>query len=274
ATLFALHRTTGWLTTNTNAFDRETVDEYNLTVQATDCDGQSYGLSSTTYILVSISDINDNSPEFVSAEYSGAVWENTVNVTVVWLTVRDRDAHGTAAWHAVYTITRGNDDGAFGVRTDTQSNEGVVFTSKGLDFESAPRRALELTVQNAAPLLTPGTQLPSLSQCTLHVSISDLNEPPVFRPHFMVLPPHSEGLPPGSSLANLTATDPDANHTQMLRFVLGQDPASWLVLLATGEVLTQVLLDRESPHVFNDSYVATALVVDDGNQDPGHLKHS
>lgn len=77
---FQVNRTTGELTT-ISSLNRETKTDYTLTVTASDS-----GLSpnsATVKVMVTVIDINDNTPAFTLTSYSSVILENSANGTFV-----------------------------------------------------------------------------------------------------------------------------------------------------------------------------------------------
>lgn len=56
--------------------------------------------------------------------------ENRVDVVVANLTVTDKDQPHTSAWNTVYRIVSGDATGRFSIRTDPNSNDGLVTVVK------------------------------------------------------------------------------------------------------------------------------------------------
>jgi len=50
--------------------DREVKENYQVVIQAKDMAGQMGGLSGTTTVSITLSDVNDNPPRFTKSEYS------------------------------------------------------------------------------------------------------------------------------------------------------------------------------------------------------------
>lgn len=50
--------------------DREAKDQYLLVIQAKDMVGQNGGLSGTTSVTVTLTDVNDNPPRFPRSKYA------------------------------------------------------------------------------------------------------------------------------------------------------------------------------------------------------------
>ncbi|XP_031470896.1 B-cadherin [Phasianus colchicus] len=256
--MFTVNRATGTLSVIASGLDRERVREYTLTMQAADLDGQ--GLTTTALAVIEITDVNDNAPEFDPKMYEAAVPENEAELEVARLTTTDLDEPQTPAWRAVYSIVRGNEGGAFAITTDPASNEGVLRTAKGLDYEAKRQFVLYVAVVNEAPF---AIKLPTAT-ATVTVSVEDVNEAPVFDPPLR-LAQVLEDVPLGQHLASYTAQDPDRAQQQRIKYVMGSDPAGWLAVHPENGLITaREQLDRESPFTKNSTYMAVLLAVDDG----------
>ncbi|XP_030812084.1 cadherin-3 [Camarhynchus parvulus] len=257
--MFTVNRATGTLSVIASGLDRERVREYTLTVQAADLDGE--GLTTTALAVIEIADVNDNAPEFDPKTYEAAVPENVAGREVARLAVTDLDEPGTPAWRAVYSILRGNDGGAFAISTNPATNEGILRTAQGLDYEAKQQFVLHVAVANEVPFVV---KLP-MATATVTVTVEDVNEAPVFVPPVQ-LATVSEDVPPGQTLTACTAQDPDKAQGQRIKYVVGHDPAGWLAVHPeNGLVTARDHLDRESPFVKNSTYMAVLLAVDDGS---------
>ncbi|XP_063188824.1 B-cadherin [Chroicocephalus ridibundus] len=256
--MFTVNRATGTLSVIASGLDRERVREYTLTVQAADLDGE--GLTTTALAVIEIADINDNAPEFDPKTYEAAVPENDAGREVARLAATDLDEPSTPAWRAVYSILRGNEGGAFAIATDPASNEGVLRTAKGLDYEAKKQFVLHVAVTNEAPF---AVKLPTAT-ATVTVNVEDVNEAPIFHPPVQ-LARVPEDVPPGQTIASCTAQDPDKAQAQRIKYLVGHDPAGWLAVHPeNGLVTARDHLDRESPFTKNSTYAAVLLAVDDG----------
>ncbi|KAM6063907.1 LOW QUALITY PROTEIN: B-cadherin-like [Theristicus caerulescens] len=257
--MFTVNRATGTLSVIASGLDRERVREYTLTVQAADLDGE--GLTTTALAVIEIVDINDNAPEFDLKTYEVAVPENEAGREVARLATTDLDEPSTPAWRAVYSIVRGNEGSAFAIATDPASNEGVLRTAKGLDYEAKKQFVLHVAVANEAPF---AVKLPTAT-ATVTVNVEDVNEAPIFDPPVQ-LARVPEDVPPGQTLASCTAQDPDKAQGQRIKYLVGHDPAGWLAVHPeNGLVTARDHLDRESPFAKNSTYAAVLLAVDDGS---------
>ncbi|CAM4544665.1 B-cadherin-like isoform X2 [Lepidochelys kempii] len=256
--MFTIHRATGAISVIASGLDRERVREYTLTLQAADLDGE--GLTATASAVIKIADTNDNAPVFDPRTYTMAVPENEAGREVQRLTVTDTDEVNTAAWRAVYTIVRGNEGGFFTITTDRETNEGVLRTTKGLDFEVRSQFILYVAATNEEPFVV---KL-STSTATVTVNVEDVNEAPVFDPPIRTAQV-SEDVPIGQKITSYMAQDPDKMQSQTIRYRVGNDPAGWLEIHPENGIVTaKAQLDREAVFVKNNTYTAIVLAVDDG----------
>uniref|UniRef100_A0A4W3IZR7 Cadherin-4 n=1 Tax=Callorhinchus milii TaxID=7868 RepID=A0A4W3IZR7_CALMI len=262
--MFTINSESGDIVTVAAGLDREKVPRYTIIIQATDMEGNlNYGLSNTATAVITVTDVNDNPPEFTAATFYGEVQENKLDVIVANLTVMDRDQPHTSNWNAVYRIVSGDPAGHFIVKTDPVTNDGMVTVVKPVDYEINRAFVLTVMVTNQA-LLAAGIQSSLQSTATVAISVSDMNEAPYFIPNPKLIR-QEEGMPVGTLLTTFTAQDPDRFMQQIVRYSKLSDPANWLNINATtGQITTTVVLDRESVHVKNNMYEATFLAADNG----------
>ncbi|XP_006156977.1 cadherin-3 [Tupaia chinensis] len=257
--MFTVHRSTGTISVVSSGLDREKVPEYTLTIQATDMNGD--GSTTTAVAVVEILDANDNAPIFDPQKYEAHVPENAEAREVQRLTVTDLDAPNSPAWHATYRIVEGDDGNYFTITTDPESNQGVLTTQKGLDFEAQNQHILYVEVTNEASFVL---KLPT-STATIMVHVEDVNEAPVFVPPSKVIEVQ-EGIPLGETVCTYTAQDPD-KEDQKISYHILRDPAGWLAMDPdSGQVTTAGILDREDEQfVRNNIYEVMVLAMDNGS---------
>ncbi|XP_062403743.1 B-cadherin-like [Sardina pilchardus] len=244
--------------------DRETNNLYKLTIQAADYKGE--GRASSCTVLVTITDSNDNAPQFKPAEYNARVPENTADVEVVRVMATDADEPNTPNWNTKYSILSGNDGNFFSISTGTSKEQGIIKTVKGLDFEQNRKYTLVISVENEAPFVAP---LPTAT-ATVIIHVDDLNEAPIFEPvQKRVKKP--EDLSVGSEIVYYTATDPDVEMKQTISYRVGEDPGGWLAIdPSNGRITVKSPLDRESDFMKNKQYRATIYAIDQA-EDSSHI---
>ncbi|XP_049660297.1 cadherin-1-like [Accipiter gentilis] len=259
--MFTIDPQKGVISVIGTGLDRETTPNYTLIIQAADQEGS--GLTNTATAIVEVTDANDNPPVFDPTQYEGTVNENEVGVVVARLHVTDQDMQGSPAWQAVYRIKSGDQNGDFSITTDPKTNDGILKTAKGLDYETRSRYNLVVTVENAVPFTVPLR----LSTASVLVLVSDMNEAPVFVPPVKRVEV-MEDLPMGHQITSYTAQDPDRDQRQKITYRMGNDPAGWLAIdPENGFVTVAQPLDRESVHAINSTYKAIVLAVDSGSPD-------
>uniref|UniRef100_A0A2K6DE37 Cadherin-1 n=1 Tax=Macaca nemestrina TaxID=9545 RepID=A0A2K6DE37_MACNE len=257
--MFTINKNTGVISVVTTGLDRESFPMYTLVVQAADLQGE--GLSTTATAVITVTDTNDNPPVFNPTTYKGQVPENQANFVITTLKVTDADAPNTPAWEAVYTILNDN-DGQFVVTTNPVTNDGILKTAKGLDFEAKQQYILHVAVTNVAPFEVSLTT----STATVTVDVLDVNEAPIF------VPPEkrvevSEDFGVGQEITSYTAREPDTFMEQKITYRIWRDAANWLEINPdTGAISTRAELDREDvEHVKNSTYTALIIATDNGS---------
>lgn len=245
--------------------DRETLPTttYELEIVAKDMAGSEVGLTGTATATITITDKNDHAPEFTHPLFEAYVDEGSTGV-VVNLTVDDRDDPDTGAWRAMYSIINGDPTLSFEIQTNPDNNEGMLSVAKPLDYEATAFHTLLIKVENE-DILVPDVGYGPSSTATVHVTVLDINEGPVFFPDPLMVT-RMENIPLGSFVASLNATDPDTLQIQSIRYAVLRDPAGWLsVSPVTGTVNTSASLDRESPYVRDNKYTAVFIATDKGS---------
>ncbi|XP_020362836.1 cadherin-like protein 26 [Oncorhynchus kisutch] len=256
--------------------------KYTILVEAKDR-GEVVQLSSTCTNIINIEDGNNNLPVFTGQTGAGSIKErDRGDVPILRLQVLDQDSKGTVAWKAKYTI-HGDKDQNFRITTDPDTNEGVLFVEKPLDYKDGSQRNLSVSVENEVPYfsckvkgrpamglwdvvttvsLTGERALLSIRHLT--VTVEDINDPPIFTPaikNVMV----EENVEVGWYLETFTAIDLDRNHGYTFKYVKGKDPCDCVAVdTKTGKITTTKILDRESPYVKDNVYQVTVFAIDDG----------
>ncbi|KAM4736721.1 cadherin-like protein 26 [Anableps anableps] len=272
--------------------DRKKADKYTLIVKATDL-GKPELLFSFTTVTINIEHGNKYHPVFTNQTGPVSVKEGEENVIFSRLQVKDEDTIGTKAWNAIYKI-QGDKSNNFRIRTDPQTNEGLLYVNKELDYESESLKNITITVENEIPYFTckvmdrntqglwkiktdPGVSLHSgatigngtdgggtLSSHQVTVVVEDVNEPPVFDPLKPVSVP--ENVEVGHYLGTFAARDPDVSSKSTITYIKGEDPANLVTVdPKTGKITTSSILDRESPFAKDGIYVITINAVDSGS---------
>uniref|UniRef100_A0A8C9KYG8 Cadherin-1 n=1 Tax=Phocoena sinus TaxID=42100 RepID=A0A8C9KYG8_PHOSS len=174
--VFIIERETGWLKV-TEPLDREDIAKYILFSHAVSSDGQA--IEEPMEIVITVTDQNDNKPEFTQEVFRGSVMEGALpgtSVMEVSATDADDDVNTYNAAIA-YTILSQEPtlphNKMFTINRDT----GVISVlTTGLDRESFPMYTL---VVQAADLQGEGLS----TTATAVITVNDTNDnPPIFNP--------------------------------------------------------------------------------------------
>ena len=226
---FTINSTSGELKTN-RVINREEVASFSLTIEARDGGGR----RRVAQLEITITDVNDNPPIFVNAPYQVQVREDVaVLFDVLQVTATDADESGNPNSQITYSITGGNDQGAFTINANT----GQIQTAQTLDFETTPRYTLNLRASD-------GGTSPRSAITTATVDIENVNEnPPRISGNQTVN--ISESAAQGSVVASYTALDPDNNDVSFL-IISGNSENKFNIDEDTGRITLANTLDYET----------------------------
>ncbi|KAM3876229.1 desmocollin 2-like protein [Diretmus argenteus] len=261
--LFNIQPRSGLITTRTNSLDREVQVSIPVIVEIRDMDGATNGLFTTATATVSLVDINDNPPTFRQTMYKARIEENRADVLVLRIPVDDKDEEKTKNWNAKFVITEGNENGYFRIDTDVNTNEGLLYVVKPLDYEKGRVVLLRVSAQNEAPLVDSAGSWLSIP---VELSVGDVDEGPEFNPPNKLIRV-KENILNGSVLGIYSAQDPETKSSKGIRYYKVSDPGSWVsVAEATGELKVTNTIDLESPLVTNAMYNITIKAVDSSSK--------
>ncbi|NWW95730.1 DSC1 protein, partial [Rhynochetos jubatus] len=260
---FIIHSDSGVIRTATPHLDRETKAVHVFQVEARDLGGHPYGLCTTAEVTITLTDTNDNAPYFKQTQYETQVEENRVNVEILRISVVDLDEPGSPGSGAVYEIIRGNDDQTFEIKTDKNTNEGILCVVKGLDYESTKQRILVIAVNNEAPyVLAPHSHQLSQSTTSVKVNVLDMDEGPVFQPCFYRIEV-IEGKAVGTLIGKYRAEDPETGNDEDIRYRIPPGQCKWVSIgEKSGEVKTIKVLDRDVGEMRRGQCNITVLAID------------
>ncbi|CAB1452472.1 unnamed protein product [Pleuronectes platessa] len=256
--------------------DRETRDQYVLVIQAKDMVGQMGGLSGTTSVTVTLTDVNDNPPRFTHKSYQYTVPESLpVRSVVARIKAADADIgsnaemdyrimdgrrarnlqHHNRRCHAgrgdrPAKVTITNDKST--VTISSGSDRSSAVTGKPLDYETKSSFSLRVEATNRnidSNFLTSG---PFSDTTSVKVTVEDVNEPPVFSSPLsrMVI---SEDAKVGTSIGRVSAHDPDTSNSA-IRYSIDRNTdleRFFNVDALSGIISTAKPLDREANSVHN-----------------------
>ncbi|XP_047739370.1 fat-like cadherin-related tumor suppressor homolog, partial [Hyalella azteca] len=220
--------------------DRETNERLSFVVLASD--GGASSLSASATVVITVIDCNDNPPVFSNPVYYASVSEDAQpGAVVLLLPLSDADEDQQ---QNLDFFTDGNDAALFYI-----DPTGQVRVAGSLDRETHPTHRLSVTVSD-------GT---FSANCSLTVSVVDVNDNgpvcPTSEMHVSV----SEAAPPGEALLVIEASDADASPNDVSRFALSGAGSELFALdERTGELTTAAPLDRET----TDTFLLTVRVSD------------
>ena len=242
---FTIGSTTGSITT-LKELDYEADPSYTINVVAED--GGNPPESGQVTIIVSVKDINDESPQFVKKEYRKSVSESADIGTGV-LHVSATDSDFPSGGRLTYSIKAGD----FGIPFSISSYTGRVRVSSNLDHEVKD-------MYNFVVMATDG----ELSNTTeVRIKVLDENDsPPVFKglPSTVSVP---ENVDIGTLVYTVTATDSDSGNNSRITFSLEDDFGVFAIDPSSGEVTTLRVLDYE-----NITFARLRVVATDGGNPP------
>uniref|UniRef100_A0A8C6VRW7 Cadherin 7 n=1 Tax=Nothobranchius furzeri TaxID=105023 RepID=A0A8C6VRW7_NOTFU len=262
---FSVEPKTGVIRTALPNMDRETRDQYVLVIQAKDMVGQMGGLSGTTSVTVTLTDVNDNPPRFSHKSYQYTVLE-VLPVKSVVARIKAADADIGSNAEMDYRIMDGDGPGMFNITTDEETQEGVITLQKPLDFETRNSFSLRVEATNRnidSNFLSLG---PFSDITSVRVTVEDVNEPPIFSSPLnkMVV---SEDAKVGTSIGRVSAHDPDTS-SSAIRYSIDRNTdldRFFNVDALSGVISTAKPLDREVNSVHNLTIWATE------SQDPAQI---
>ncbi|XP_074169774.1 protocadherin beta-11 [Rhinolophus sinicus] len=223
--------------------DRESRDEYNITITVTDLGTPR--LKTQHNITVLISDVNDNAPAFTQTSYTLFVRENNSPALHIGsVSATDRDAGANA--QVTYSLLPPQDPHLpLASLVSINADNGQLFALRALDYEVL--QALEFRVgatDRGSPALS--------SQALVRVLVLDANDnsPFVLYPLQNGSAPCTELVPraaePGYLVSKVVAVDGDSGQNAWLSYQLlkATEPGLFGVWAHNGEVRTARLLSE------------------------------
>uniref|UniRef100_A0A8I3WCM1 Cadherin 9 n=1 Tax=Callithrix jacchus TaxID=9483 RepID=A0A8I3WCM1_CALJA len=238
---------------------RENREQYQVVIQAKDMGGQMGGLSGTTTVNITLTDVNNNPPRFPQSTYQFNSPESVpLGTHLGRIKANDPDVGQNAEME--YSIAEGDGADMFDVITDKDTQEGIITVKQNLDFENKMLYTLRVDASNTHPdprFLYLG---PFKDTAVVKISVEDIDEPPVFS-KVSYLIEVDEDVKEGSIIGQVTAYDPDVRnnlikysvdrHTDMDR-IFG-------IHSENGSIFTLKALDRESSPWHNITVTATEI---------------
>ncbi|KAM4621848.1 uncharacterized protein ACJ7VT_006145 [Polymixia lowei] len=149
------------------SLDRESVSHYDITIIATDC-GQP-PLSTFRSLSIQVSDVNDNSPEFMHNPIELYLLENnTPGKSIFSVSASDKDLNENAAI-SYHMVKGGRSQGDMASFLNINSDNGHISALKSFDFETLKTFQFQVVAADSG---TP----PLSSNVTVNVFILDQND--------------------------------------------------------------------------------------------------
>lgn len=232
--------------------DRETLNRFNLTVEARDNGTPSRTTVASLIILVN--DANDHYPEFVTSKYQVSMSELAkVNSFVASVKATDKDEGINSL--LTYGIAMGNDLGWFHIDSQT----GLVTTSDHLDHEKTKKVTLNVSAHD-------GGAESKYSYASLIVNIIDENDvAPTFEKNLYIRE-LKENLDPGTEIIILTAVDDDQAENGTVEYLIHPDTqqmhsGAFSIGKMTGRLEARQRFDRED----KSEYLVKIIALDQGS---------
>ena len=208
-------------------------------------------------VTISVTDVNDNNPEFVLSEYRVSWPEDTaINTVVATVQATDDDSAQNGVPGLMYSVTSST-DGAFAVNSTT----GAVSITQVIDYETHSVYEANISVRDSG-----SPPLFSEVNTIVVLMVDDVNDnTPVFVAPETYTVSVVENLAPGTSIMSVSATDEDtaANRGELIYNIssAGNHNDIFQIDSGTGEITTaNGLLNREE----FDSFTLTVTVRDNG----------
>ncbi|CAG2102625.1 unnamed protein product [Medioppia subpectinata] len=245
---FKIDSHSGIITTRA-ALDRESVDFYSLTIQASDSGSINTRRYSQTAVAIKILDDNDNYPQFSERSYSVQIPEdiNYLNRPVIArVSAYDSDEGLNSALR--YSIIGGNTQGMF----QMDSLNGEVSVMSPLDYETSHSYRLVLRAQDAgSPPRSNTTQL------LINIIDKNDNEPKFYTSLFQETVLENSAI--GSSIVRVQAYDADDGSNSAINYLIRNSNIVDMPIAIdnqTGWVFTTRELDWEESSLYEFIVVA------------------
>lgn len=214
--------------------DYDVIQEYHLNITAEDLGFKSR--NAVAMLRVTLTDINDQKPEFNQTEYHAYLPENSATKTFVYkAAATDKDSPKNAIIQ--YTITGGSGKEFFSI----EPNTGIIYSKVSFDYEEQILYQIIVTASNPdSPIMS--------SQTKITIHITGVNEfyprfvQPVF--HFDV----SESAEVGTIIGSVQANDKDSGDDGKVYYLLvgSSNDKGFSINAETGIMYVSRNLDRET----------------------------
>ncbi|XP_054047248.1 cadherin-9 isoform X2 [Rissa tridactyla] len=240
---------------------RENREQYQVVIQAKDMGGQMGGLSGTTTVNITLTDVNDNPPRFPqSMEHLTVLSPESAPPGTPLGRIKANDPDVGENAEIEYSISNGDGSDMFDIVTDKDTQEGIITVKKHLDFENKMLYTLRVEATNTHPdprFLQLG---PFKDTALVKISVEDIDEPPVFsRPWYLI--EVDEDAKEGSIIGQVVAQDPDITKNAIKYSVDRHTDLDRIfnIYSGNGSLFISKPLDREETPWHNITVIATEI---------------
>nr|XP_020636957.1 cadherin-18 isoform X2 [Pogona vitticeps] len=254
---FSVDPKTGVIRTALHNMDREAREHYSVVIQAKDMAGQVGGLSGSTTVNITLTDVNDNPPRFPQKHYQLYVPESAqVGSAVGKIKANDADTGSNADMK--YTIINGDGSGVFSISTDKETREGIISLKKPLNYEKKKSYTLNIEGANTHLDFRFSHLGPFKDVTMLKIIVGDVDEPPLFTLPSYVMDVY-ENAKIGTVLGTVTAQDPDSTGNAVRYFIdhNTEEDRYFTIDANTGTIKTAKVFDREETPWYNLTVTAS-----------------
>uniref|UniRef100_A0A3Q3DSY9 FAT atypical cadherin 2 n=1 Tax=Hippocampus comes TaxID=109280 RepID=A0A3Q3DSY9_HIPCM len=225
--------------------DHESVNRFRLKIQVVD--NGSIALSGETVVLVNVTDVNDNPPDFVSSHFQASLDESAKCGHIV-IKIQASDPDIADANHLKYKILSGNEDRYFNIN----ETSGIISFSNICKRNLDPYYNLTVAVsdgvfQKSAPvnidMINSNRHRPYFRQSTYEAEVT-------------------ENAEAGTRVIQLAAIDPDDGPYGSVDYtIINKLADEKFAINANGQIVTTQPLDRENP---DQRVIAIKVMAKDG----------
>ncbi|XP_017269615.1 cadherin-18 [Kryptolebias marmoratus] len=264
---FSVDPKTGIIRTALADMDREAREHYTVVIQAKDMAGQVGGLSGSTTINITLTDVNDNPPKFPQKNYQLYVPESAqVGKPVGKIKANDEDLGVNA--DIKYSIINSEGANMFSISTDRETREGIISLKKPLNYER--KKTYTLHIEGMNTHVDPRFSfLGSFKDtATLKITVGDVDEAPIFSMDYYILDVY-ENSPSGTEVGTVTARDPDSRNSPVRYYLDSKEDGerNFRIDESSGVIRTTQPLDREDVAWHNITVMASEV------DNPSLLRH-
>ncbi|KAI1885496.1 hypothetical protein AGOR_G00204290 [Albula goreensis] len=234
---FHINPSTGWIYVNHPISQTSRISQQ---IIATDGGNR----SSSVDLMVIITNVHNQAPQWDQAEYWVTIPENTVRDTKI-VNVKATSPLGDP--RVTYNLEEGqvpetNMPVRFYIKPNRADGSASILVAEPLDFETTRFFTLRVRVQNVAAV-------PLASFCTVYVNLTDVNDnvPFFMSSTYEAMVP--EGAEIGTSVAQVSATDLDSGLHGKINYIILRDESGDSQFFSidphTGVIRTRATFDRE-----------------------------